>query len=515
MAATIQNSLIEVNVDNISIDPFNPRGETEDQIINDPSFDKLKDSIQLHGIMTPIVIRKSNIGTDKEYTLVDGERRFRAALDLNMRSIAAMLAKDDIEGRAIAYQIHMNRKPWSRAAEAKAIKHLIEEMKEETPNITETEIKKRLKNITNHKLTAINEFLDIIKYDDSAIDRVMSGGFYQSYLTRIEQDFTIPISKTYPEIVDSFGINEIRSIMLSKAEDGLLGSTRYMMTNPEYKLIFSNLKERQFVISIITEFLNDKSKSITTLTQEYLDINCSNLENAETTQLNDLKVEGTCTTQNPEKDSSSNTNSTQTVLPGNVEFPINIDCIIVDPVVNTETPEDISGSVQVSIQKQTRIADIKPLFTQIGKTLSDEELEYIKEAIKCLESSCFKAATLMIWSSAVSRILNFINFDITKFNEVSKIMKDNPKSFYKFYSSSFRISSASIEEIRELAKDTQLLCYICYIQVISISDFKKFKSHYEMRNECAHPTSIKIKPNEIVSIFENIYTHIFRNSKLI
>ncbi|MCL2028652.1 MAG: ParB/RepB/Spo0J family partition protein, partial [Bacteroidales bacterium] len=234
---TILKELQEIEVKNIAFDEQNPRGETEDHIISDRMFDTLKDSIREHGVLEPVIIKNNNKKQDKIFVLIDGERRLRAVKDLKFQTIPALIAKSELDGRAIAYQIHMHRKPWPRAAEARAIKQIILDLKHEDPNISETEIKKRLKAITNHKPSAIAEFLDIMKYDDSVIGKVMSGAILQSYLTRIEKDFTVLLEKYHPALVDTFGLEKIRAIMLYKAEHNLLENTRYMMDSNFRKII--------------------------------------------------------------------------------------------------------------------------------------------------------------------------------------------------------------------------------------------------------------------------------------
>ena len=58
-----------------------------------------------------------------------------------------------------------------------------------------------------------------------------------------------------------------------------------------------------------------------------------------------------------------------------------------------------------------------------------------------------------------------------------------------------------------------LIC-ICYKKMINVTEFKKLKNNYDTRNDCGHPTSIKLSPNEIVVIFENTYGLLLHNGKL-
>ncbi len=66
-ATTVQ----EIPVDQIETNPFQPRTEFEEEALSE-----LADSISQHGIIQPLTLRKL---ADKQYQLIAGERRLRAA----------------------------------------------------------------------------------------------------------------------------------------------------------------------------------------------------------------------------------------------------------------------------------------------------------------------------------------------------------------------------------------------------------------------------------------------------
>ena len=61
---------VEININEIRPNPYQPRREFDPKALNE-----LADSIKLHGIFTPLLVRKSI----KDYELITGERRLRAA----------------------------------------------------------------------------------------------------------------------------------------------------------------------------------------------------------------------------------------------------------------------------------------------------------------------------------------------------------------------------------------------------------------------------------------------------
>ena len=123
-----------VKVDKISFDVNNPRGEKEHQIISDPEFQKLISSIKLHGILEPLIVKKDP-AKDEHFILIDGERRLRAARKVpeadktGDNTVPVLVAKDDADGRILAYQVHMLRKNWNKASETKSIKIIIADIK--------------------------------------------------------------------------------------------------------------------------------------------------------------------------------------------------------------------------------------------------------------------------------------------------------------------------------------------------------------------------------------------------
>jgi len=122
-----------VQLSKISFDVNNPRGEKEHQIVSDPEFQKLISSIKAHGILEPLIVKKDPTKAE-HFTLIDGERRLRAArkvseADKNGDStVPVLIAKDEADGRILAYQVHMLRKNWNKASETKSIKSIISDI---------------------------------------------------------------------------------------------------------------------------------------------------------------------------------------------------------------------------------------------------------------------------------------------------------------------------------------------------------------------------------------------------
>ena len=118
---TLHRDLQYINPNDISYDKNNPRGLSESQIKNNPQFNKLVSSIKQYGILEPLIV-KSDDSNSTKYVLIDGERRWRAAIESGQDVVPVLVAKDDTDGRILAYQVHMLRENWDKPAETTAIK---------------------------------------------------------------------------------------------------------------------------------------------------------------------------------------------------------------------------------------------------------------------------------------------------------------------------------------------------------------------------------------------------------
>ncbi|ABB14077.1 ParB/RepB/Spo0J family partition protein [Carboxydothermus hydrogenoformans] len=115
-----ENGLVEINVEKIVPNPKQPR-----TIFSEEALKELAESIQKHGVLQPIVVRK--IAEDK-YELVAGERRWRAAQLAGLKQIPAVV-KDfsDEEATVVALMENLQREDLNPLEQAKALKRLIEE----------------------------------------------------------------------------------------------------------------------------------------------------------------------------------------------------------------------------------------------------------------------------------------------------------------------------------------------------------------------------------------------------
>ncbi len=79
-----------IKVANIEPNPFQPRKEFEKE-----ALEELAASIKVHGLISPITVRKLN---DTHFQLISGERRLRACKSLNIEEIPAYIRTTNDQG---------------------------------------------------------------------------------------------------------------------------------------------------------------------------------------------------------------------------------------------------------------------------------------------------------------------------------------------------------------------------------------------------------------------------------
>jgi len=110
-----------VKVDEIGINPNQPRRR-----FDKVDMEELKNSIAQHGILQPLVVRR----TDEGFELVAGERRLRAAKDLGWEKVPCVIRRDVTTGASrleLALIENIQREDLNPVEEALAYKQLNEE----------------------------------------------------------------------------------------------------------------------------------------------------------------------------------------------------------------------------------------------------------------------------------------------------------------------------------------------------------------------------------------------------
>jgi ParB family chromosome partitioning protein len=200
----IQSELLKLSPSDIIKNKDNPR------LIFDPEDqDLLRESIKQEGILVPLTVYKRS--SDEKYVLLDGERRWRCAQDLNLQVLPCNVIHEPtrVENILRMFSIHNTRKDWELVPTALKLETLIRILNEKSNT--------RLARLTGMSTPRIEQCRKILtfpkKYLDLAIlgnENRISGDFFP-----LLYDFLEEIEKM-PEIPNEFSRNQITEIMIEK-----------------------------------------------------------------------------------------------------------------------------------------------------------------------------------------------------------------------------------------------------------------------------------------------------------
>lgn len=107
----------------INIDEIKPNANQPRKTFDEGKLEELASSIEAHGLIQPLVVRKSNNG----YEIVAGERRWRAARKIGLKEIPAIVRElNDEENMLLAIIENMQREDLDPIEEAEGINQMIE-----------------------------------------------------------------------------------------------------------------------------------------------------------------------------------------------------------------------------------------------------------------------------------------------------------------------------------------------------------------------------------------------------
>ncbi len=132
VSSTSKDEIVELNIDELRSNPYQPR-----KIFDYEKLEELASSIKEHGVIQPIIVKKSSI---KGYEIIAGERRVKASGIAGKKKVPAIIRDfTDDEMMEIALLENLQRENLNAIEEANAYKQLLEKLR-----ITQEELAKRL-----------------------------------------------------------------------------------------------------------------------------------------------------------------------------------------------------------------------------------------------------------------------------------------------------------------------------------------------------------------------------------
>jgi len=226
---TNKNDIVQLDLSELRSNPYQPR-----QVFDEEKLQELAESIKEFGVIQPIIVKKSIKG----YEIIAGERRVKASLIANKKTIPAIV-KDfsDEEMMQIALLENIQRENLSPIEEAEAYKNLITSLE-----ITQEEFSKRIGKSRSY----ITNMLGLLRLPKSVqklvLDKKISMG-HARVLSKLEdKDKIIEIANKI--------INE--DISVRKLEE-LLSNPDYLRQKPITRIAKKSDSKYNFVQDILRE----------------------------------------------------------------------------------------------------------------------------------------------------------------------------------------------------------------------------------------------------------------------
>ena len=150
-----------INLKIIDVEPNKDQPRTD---FDDEALEELADSIRQQGVITPIVVKKANNGF---YTIVAGERRWRASKKAGLKEIPAVVRElTELQTQEIALIENLQRQDLNPVEEAFGYKRLMEEF-----SLSQEEVSQKL----GKSRSSVANSVRILSLPKEVIDFVRGG----------------------------------------------------------------------------------------------------------------------------------------------------------------------------------------------------------------------------------------------------------------------------------------------------------------------------------------------------
>ena len=192
-----QREHLMIPVDEIRPNPYQPR-----KIFNKEALEELSESIQQHGVFTPILVKKSISG----YELITGERRWRATKMANLDEIPAIVVDfDDQQMMEIALLENIQREDLNAIEEAQAYQTMMEKLK-----LTQNELAKRIGKSRTHITNTLRLLNLPEKIQEYVLDGSLSMGHARALIT-LDKERALKIAKRV--IDEKLSVRDVENIV--------------------------------------------------------------------------------------------------------------------------------------------------------------------------------------------------------------------------------------------------------------------------------------------------------------
>ena len=161
------------------------------------------------------------------------------------------------------------------------------------------------------------------------------------------------------------------------------------------------------------------------------------------------------------------------------------------------------------LQERPAAKSLSALSTLLADLPSQEENEYLQEAVAAAGHGLFRAAAVLGWCAAIDRVHRTIEgIGFTKFNLASSRMASETKGRFKRFSQPQNVHSLS--ELREVF-DSVVLWILEGMNLIDVNQHTRLTGCFDLRCQCAHPGDAPVTEYNLLSFFSDLDKIVFRN----
>ncbi len=205
------NSVVLLPIEKLKASVYQPR-----KAFNEESLNELASSIKEHGLLEPLLVKKSQ---DEMYEIICGERRFRACKIAQLASVQCLI-RDDLElnGYAVALIENIQREDLNPVEMANAFSLMLNEC-----NLTQEELAKTLgksrSSVTN--ILRINNLHDEIK--NMIVEGLIDLGHAKVILSLEDKELQLKAAQYV--VKNSLTVRQTEKLVSDIKENGLEDNT--------------------------------------------------------------------------------------------------------------------------------------------------------------------------------------------------------------------------------------------------------------------------------------------------
>lgn len=205
----LDDNTIDVKQDAISsikISRITPRGDQPRKNFDENALQVLADSIRVHGVIQPIVVREVG-GLSDNYEIIAGERRWRASRLAGLDEIpAVIMTGDELKVAEVALIENVQRKDLNPIEEAMAYRALIEKF-----GLTKEEVAQQ----AGKSRSAVANMLRLLELPDEILilvqDEKLSMGHARALLGLDDDDRMLPLAEM--TIEKELSVREVEALV--------------------------------------------------------------------------------------------------------------------------------------------------------------------------------------------------------------------------------------------------------------------------------------------------------------